>query len=166
MHTGRVELHDTLGVRQTAITHAVVEWIEFDNVDTGDDCVEYVRAAGDHGECLLHGGHRAAVFESIAVRGRDDERFNGALLENRRKTCNLFSGSGNGQSSDSPVAHEITAFHSFAHVVPSSEFKLNVQSSSFSLLPIPFLTVIQDWITQPNFQGTISTHIVQKLSST
>src|SRR5215208_8177717 len=119
MHTGRVELHDAFSVWQTAITHAVVEWIEFDNVDSGDDCVEYIRAAGDHGERLLHSSHGAAVLESIAVRGRDDERFNGALLENRRKTCDVFSGSGNGQSSDRPVAHEITAFHSFAHVVPS-----------------------------------------------
>jgi hypothetical protein len=43
------------------------------------------RRPGHHGERLLHRGHIAAVFEPVAIGGRDDQRFDGALFQNHRK---------------------------------------------------------------------------------
>src|SRR5512141_3063459 len=71
VHHARVELHDTLGVGQSAISHARVERIELDDVHSGDDCVENIRAAGNHRERFLDRGLRSAVLVVIAVAGGD-----------------------------------------------------------------------------------------------
>src|SRR5687767_14761993 len=42
MHHGRVELDDALRVWQAAVTDTVVEWIEFDDVDARDECIEHI----------------------------------------------------------------------------------------------------------------------------
>jgi hypothetical protein len=36
MHAARVELHDAVGIRQSAVAHAGIRGIEFDDVDAGD----------------------------------------------------------------------------------------------------------------------------------
>src|SRR5215831_228469 len=72
VHTTRVELNDAFCIWQSAIADAVVERIELDDIDAGNQRVENVRAA-DH---LLKGsfdaGHSSAVLEFIPIGGGDD----------------------------------------------------------------------------------------------
>ncbi len=67
MHDGRIELDHAVSIRQTAVTNAVVEWIELDYIHARDHCVEHVRPGSDHLKCLVYGRDVAAVFEPIAV---------------------------------------------------------------------------------------------------
>src|SRR6185503_10174412 len=117
MHARGVELDHSVSVGQTAIADTIVQRIELHDIDARDHRIEHVRAAGDHGESLLHGGYSATVFEAIAVRRRDYQRLDDALLENARKAFDLISSSGQRNAGNRPIAHEITAFHSFAHGV-------------------------------------------------
>src|SRR5690349_3932196 len=109
MHDGRIELDHAVGIRQAAVADAVVGWIELDDVNAGDDRVEHVRTGSDHLKSLLHGGDVAAVFEAIAVGGRDDHRLDRALLQDRGKGRQRDAGG-------SAVTNEIATFH-FAHEV-------------------------------------------------
>ena len=69
VHAAGVELHDAVGVRQAAVTHAVVERIELDDVDARDQRLEDVAARGHRGEGRLDAGLRPAILELVAVGG-------------------------------------------------------------------------------------------------
>jgi hypothetical protein len=62
-------LNDALGIWQAAVTNAVVEWVEFDDVDACNHRIEYIRALSDHRERFLHGRYIATVLEAVAVCG-------------------------------------------------------------------------------------------------
>ena len=74
VHAAGVELHHSVGVRQTTVADTVVGRIELDDVDAGDQRVEDVGAADHLRERGLDAGLRAAVLELVAVAGRDDDR--------------------------------------------------------------------------------------------
>ena len=65
VHAAGVELHHSIRIRQAAVADAVVEAIELDDVDAGNQRVEHVGAARHHRECLLDARLHSAVLESI-----------------------------------------------------------------------------------------------------
>src|SRR5687767_138701 len=106
VHDGGVELDHAVGIRQTAITDAVVGRIELDDIYTCDHRVEHIRTAGDHRERLHHRRHVPAILKPVPVSGRDYKRLNDTLLQDHRKT----------DPRNSPTGHEVTALY-FGHVV-------------------------------------------------
>ena len=58
-------------------------------------------------------GDGPAVFEAVAVRGRDDDWLDPALRQDRRKAGSLVPGGSEGETSNSAGAHEVTAFYLF-----------------------------------------------------
>jgi hypothetical protein len=67
MHARRIELDHAFRIRQTTVTHAVVERVFFDNVHAGDYRVQHVVATRNHRESFLHAGKIAAVLEFVSV---------------------------------------------------------------------------------------------------
>src|SRR5207249_5001026 len=43
MHAGGVELNNTFGVGQAAVAHRILQWVEFEYVDTSNQRVEHIR---------------------------------------------------------------------------------------------------------------------------
>src|ERR1044072_4670475 len=74
MHDGRVELDHAVSVRQSAVSDAVVEWIELDDIYSGDYGFEHIGATAHHLKSLLHGSNIPAVLEPVALSRRDDQR--------------------------------------------------------------------------------------------
>src|ERR1044072_3251297 len=109
MHDGRIELDHTVSIRQAAVADAVIEWVELDDVDACNDCVENVRTGSDHLKSFLNGSDVAAVFEAVAVGRRENHRLDGAWRQDRRKGWKH-------DARGSAVTNEIATFH-FAHVV-------------------------------------------------
>ena len=83
VHTRRIELNDAVGVRQAAEPDAVVERVQFDDVDAGDERVEHVVAVRDALEGRFDARLRAAVRESMAVGRRDDDRRDAETRDHR-----------------------------------------------------------------------------------
>ena len=67
MHAGRIQLHDAFGIWQSTVPNAVVQWIEFYDIDSGNYGIKHVGALSHQSEGLLDGGHVAAIFEAISV---------------------------------------------------------------------------------------------------
>src|SRR5204863_1676805 len=75
VHATGVGLDHAVRVRQAAVADASIERIELDDVHSLDQGVEHISVSlRHHGEGLLDAGHRAAVFELIAVGGGDHDR--------------------------------------------------------------------------------------------
>src|SRR5437763_554846 len=74
VHAARIELNDPVGVRQAAITDAVVFWIALYDVHACNEGVEHVGAARQKSKGFFNAGRRASVLEAVAVARRDDDR--------------------------------------------------------------------------------------------
>jgi hypothetical protein len=110
VHARGIELHDTLGVRQSAVADAGVLRIELENVDAGDQRVEHVRAARDHGEGPFDRRLRAAVLVTVAVGGRDHDRLDalwrqhgGGLREQRPRRGGGYTRGSGGSNEVAPI---------------------------------------------------------------
>ena len=117
VHAARIQLDDTLRVRQTAVTDARVRRIELDDVDAGDERVEDVPAGGHRRKREFDGRLRAAVLEAVAVCGRNDDRLDAA----RADSWSLGKGRAGrrDQSAHSGGFREFTAAERLRHGVPT-----------------------------------------------
>src|ERR1700674_2494238 len=100
MHARRIKLHDTLGIRQTSIADAVVEWIKLHNICPRDYGVEHVRPSSDHGEGLVHRRHVATVLKAVAIGRRNDDWLDAALNQDVGKLEHGRSSGGEGAPGD------------------------------------------------------------------
>src|SRR4029079_17172651 len=74
VHAARIELHNAVGVRQAAITDAVVFGIALHDVYACDERIEHVGAAGQESKGLFTARRGTAVLETVAVGRGDDDR--------------------------------------------------------------------------------------------
>ncbi len=111
MHHRRVELHNSVRVRQTAEADTVIKRIQFDDVHALDNGVQHIVAFRNHRVRFLHARHVAAILEPIAIRRRDHQRLNGLRYQNRRRPA--FHGTFRREHNAGRGAadHEITTFH-------------------------------------------------------
>jgi hypothetical protein len=84
VHAARVELHDTVGVRQSTVADPRLLWIELRDVHAGDERIQHILAAGNAQEGLLDRAARPAVSEHEAAVIRDDQRLDGRPDEDLR----------------------------------------------------------------------------------
>src|SRR6266850_6552466 len=89
MHTRGIQLHNTFGIRQPAVAHTVIQWIEFDNIDTCDQGIKYVASLCNQSKRLFDAGNRSAVLEHVAVCRGDYDWFYAAA-----KDCRSFAKQG------------------------------------------------------------------------
>src|SRR6266436_8827476 len=78
MHTRGIQLHHTLSIRQPAVAHTVIQWIEFDNIDTCDQGIKNVASLCNQSKRFFNACNRSAILEYVAVCRRDDDWFNAA----------------------------------------------------------------------------------------
>ena len=75
VHATGIKLHHAVGVGQPAVTDAVIERIQLDDVHPGDQGIEHVGiATRHHRERLLDARHVAAILEFVPVRRSDHDR--------------------------------------------------------------------------------------------
>ena len=121
VHARRIELHDALGVRQTAPTDARLVWIELDDRDAGDERIEHVGAARHHLERLRHAGDAVGVLRPVAVGRRDNARLDAFRCQHRGCLSEQWLGCGGGGSGrGGRRADEVTAvqlLHKTSHLV-------------------------------------------------
>src|SRR6476620_10798485 len=73
VHAARIELDDSVGVRQASVADARVLGVPFDDIDAGDDSIERIGAGNQQPKRLFDTGALAAVLEPVAVARSDDD---------------------------------------------------------------------------------------------
>jgi hypothetical protein len=84
VHARRIELDDTVGIRQSAPADAGLIGVELDDADARDEGVQHVGPLRHHPECLRDAGDVVGVLRRVAVPGRDDDRLHALRRQHGR----------------------------------------------------------------------------------
>ena len=115
MHAAGIELHDAVGVRNAAVADAILQRIELDDVDAGDQRVENILAFGHETKSSLDTRLRSTVLVLVAVAGGNHDRLDATAGHGRglRRRPGLRRGR---NARGGAREHELSAVHPFGRV--------------------------------------------------